>query len=196
MRSIACKFIALPGLAVLAACSPVPLPSNVTTTTIGSASYIGSVDFSYQSANAESFSQLKLCVAENINNNAVSLQDSAGSIAVPGNYYQTHHSQVFQGSGIFKYTDEPTSTLVALGTVDGGPVALGLTRDFVRFDLKANVSGNAITLRFLNISRAQQNTGSSTNDGFGRVGVWPGSRSDEVYAALEGVANGIKTCLH
>jgi hypothetical protein len=197
-NNVSLNALSIFGIAVLSACaSSVPLPSNVTTTADGQAGYISAVDFSYRSAQLRTFSQLKLCVAENISNNAVILGDAAGSFVGPatGNYYQANHSQTIQGGDIFKYVDDGTSTLIATGTVDGGAVAFGLTRDIVKFDLKAADNGNAVTLKFSNVLRAQQSTGSSTNEGFGPVGVWTGSRPDQIYSALEGVAEKVKACL-
>lgn len=171
------------------------LPSNVTTTAVSKrAVYIDTIDFSYQTLQPTEFSKLKLCVAENISNNAVSLQDSAGSFVGPatGNYYQNNRTQTVQGSGIFKYLDDNAATLIATGTADGGKLAF--TRDVLKFDLKAGVSGNDVTIKFSNITRAQQNTGSSANNGFNPVGVWKGARAKQVYGAIEAVANKVKSC--
>ena len=160
--------------AVSASCAAVTMPSNVTTKP-GNASgdYINIIDFSYQSTTPVNFNKLKLCVAENVSNRAVQLQDSAGSFFGPasGNYYQVTHNQTLQGGGIFKYADPSMSTLIANGTVDGGPVALGLTRDIIKYDLKASVHSSKVNLLFTNITRAQQPTGSVANEGFGPVGT-------------------------
>lgn len=185
-------------IAALAGCATVPMPSNVTTTP-GNASgdYINSVDFSYQSSVPAAFNKLKLCVAENVSNRAVQLADSSGSFVGPatGHYYDNQHSQTVQGGDIFKYADASLSTLIANGTVDGGSVALGLTRDIIKYDLKASAHGLLVGLMFTNITRAQQSSGSAANDGFSPVGTWSGARPKQAYAALEGIANGIKACL-
>lgn len=184
-------------VAISTGCASVPMPSNVTTTSIESNNYIDTVDFSYQSSQTKTFSKLKLCIAENVSNGAVSLQDSSGSFVGPatGRYYQIDHSQVIHGGGAFKYLDDTIFTLIAQGTVDGGPVAFGITKDFVKFDLKAAIDGRAVTLKFLNITRAQQSTGAIVNDGFNPVGTWSGARPIQVYDTLEGVANKVKACL-
>lgn len=182
----------------LTGCATIPMPSNVTTMP-GNASgdYISSIDFSYQSSLPASFNKLKLCVAENVSNRAVQLTDSAGSFVGPatGHYYNVQHSQTVQGGDIFKYADASLSTLIANGTADGGPVALGLTRDIIKYDLKASTHGSQVGLVFTNITRAQQSTGSVANDGFSPVGTWSGAHPKQVYTALESIANGIKGCL-
>jgi hypothetical protein len=84
--------------------------------------------------------------------------------------------------------------LIATGTTDGGSTALGLTRDIVKFDLKAMTSGGTVTLKFNNISRAQKYTGSIANDGFNPVGMWRGAGAQRIYASLEAVSEKIKAC--
>ncbi len=179
-------------------CAKWAVPANVAVRAEGKhASYMDSVDFSYQPTAAVAFPQLKMCIAENVSNNAVTLSDNAGAFVGPatGTYYQPSHSQTVQGGGIFKYVDDSSSTMIATGTTDGGPAALGLTRDIVKFDLKAATSDAGITLKFGNITRAQQSTGSAANDGFGPVGMWRGAGAQRIYASLEALTNKIKSCL-
>lgn len=192
------RAIFISSIAALAGCATVPMPSNVTTMPgNASGSYINSIDFSYQSNAPEGFNKLKLCVAENVSNRAIQLTDSSGSFFGPatGHYYNDQHSQTVQGGDIFKYADASLSTLIANGTVDGGSVALGLTRDIIKYDLKASTHGSLVGLTFTNITRAQQSSGSAANDGFSPVGTWSGARPKQTYAALESIVNGIKSCL-
>lgn len=181
------------------AAPPVQLPNNVAMVrgSHGEA-YIDKVDFSYRSQSPGTFAKLKLCVAENVSNNAVGLRDSAGSFvgAATRTYYQASNTQTIGGSGVFKYVDDSLSTLIANGTTVSGDNSAILSKDFVRFELKAGVSGNDVALVFYAITRAQQNTGSSVNDGFGPVGVWTGARAPDVYASIEGVAGKVKACLN
>ena len=114
---------------------------------------------------------------------------------MPGAYLEAHHDQVVQGDSIFKYEDVPSATLIASGIVDETSDFLGMLKDFVKFDLQASVTADSVELKFLNVTRAQQDTGSLSNDGFGRVGVWPGSRSEGVYTALKRTADAVNTCL-
>lgn len=196
--NVAGKAVAILLVTGLAGCATVPMPSNVTTKPRSTGGdYINSIDFSYQSDAPASFNKLKLCVAENVSNGAVQLTDSSGSFVGPatGHYYRVQNSQTVQGNGIFKYTDESLATLIANGTVDGGPVALGLTRNIIKYDLKASAKSSQVGLVFTNITGAQESTGSLANDGFNPVGTWPGAHPDQTYEALEGIANGIKACL-
>lgn len=173
------------------------LPSNLTTTPGDDGGYyIKSIDFSYQSNPAASFSKLKLCVAENVSNRAVQLNDSSGSPVDPasGYYHDVQHSQIVQGGGIFKYADASLATLIANGTIDTGPAAPGFTRDIIKYDLKASAHGQQVGLVFTNITRAQHSTGAAANDGFSPVRTWE-AYATRAYAALEGIANGIKSCL-
>lgn len=177
-----------------ALCGSNDLPDNVSTTESGRAIYIDSIDFSYQASQSHEFSKLKLCVAENVTNHVVTLQDSAGSFvgAATGNYYRSSQSQTVQGGGIFKYVDDAAAILIATGTTEGGKIAF--SRDLLKFDLKAGINGSDVTIKFSNILRAQQSTGSIANDGFNPVGAWKGARANKVYDALEAVANKVKAC--
>lgn len=186
---------------VVAGCAapPVQLPSNVGVVhgSRGEA-YIEKIDFSYGTNGPRDFAKLKLCVAENISSNAVALRDSAGSFvgAASRTYYQANNTQSVGGSGVFKYVDDSSATLIANGTIVSGDNSAILSKDFVRFELKSSVSGNAVVLMFYAITRAQQNTGTAANDGFGPVGVWSGARAPDVYASIESVASKVKACLN
>ena len=191
--------IILTAMALAGCAGPtVQLPSNVTLTH-GSRdeAYIDRVDFSYRSPARHDFSKLKLCVAENVSNGSVSLRDSAGSFvgAASRTYYQANNVQAVQGDGVFKLVDDPSSTLIATGTVVSGE-STAIVKDYVRFELKASTSGENVGLDFYAITRAQQNTGSLANDGFAPVGVWFGSRAPDIYASIQKVADKLKGCIN
>ncbi len=192
------RAIAVLACANVMCCTAVSMPSNVTTTP-GNAGgdYIKSIDFSYQSNPAASFDKLKLCVAENVSNRAVQLTGSSGSLvdAASGQHHDVQHTQTVQGGDIFKYADASLATLIATGTIDSGPAARGLTRDIIMYDLKASAHGQQVGLAFTNITRAQQSTGEAANEGFSPVGTWREAYPERAYAALEVIANGIKSCL-
>lgn len=154
---------------------------------------IEKVDQSFQTATPASFPKLKLCVAENVTNRAVTLNDSAGSfVGATGRYYQFNNSQSVGGGSVFKYADDSLATLIATGTTSFNAALIGYV---IRFDLKAAVDGNKVALVFSDISRAQQSTGFLRNDGFSPVAAVPGVRAPDVVAALEAVAAKIKSCL-
>ena len=179
-------------------CAKPVLPDNVTIRDADKRqSYVEAIDFSYQADHDVAFAAAKLCVAETINNSAVTLSDSAGSFvgAATGTYYSNDKSRTIAGGNVFKYVDDDVTTLIANGTVDGGPAAWGLTRDILKFDLKVATSGAGVTLKFSNIVRAQQNTGSGVNIGFTPVGTWKGAKPLQVYSALEGIATKLKACM-
>lgn len=180
--------------------SQVSLPNNASITTtdsLGSA-YIDKIDFSYISRGTHKFSKAKLCVAKNLTNNTVMLQDSSGSFvgAYTGRYYETNKTQSVTGGDIFKYSDDETSTLLAVGTTSFVGDALGIIKEFVKFEVELAIKDKNVTLIFSNITRAQQDTGTLGNNGFNPVGVWYGAKAPDVYASIELVANNIKTCIN
>lgn len=179
-------------------CAKPILPDNVTIRDADKRqSYLEAIDFSYQADHEIAFAAAKLCVAETINNSAVTLSDSAGSFvgAATGTYYSNDKSRTIAGGNVFKYVDDTVATLIANGTADGGPAVWGLTRDILKFDLKVATSGTGVTLKFSNIVRAQQNTGSGVNIGFTPVGTWKGAKPLQVYSVLEGIATKLKACI-
>lgn len=195
-----CTLILIAAISSVAGCaSQVQLPSNVSITPgSNSGLYMDKVDFSFNAMKPVPFDKIKLCVAENISNNAVSLNDTAGSFvgAATGTYYQANNSQSVSGGEVFKYVDDKLATLIAKGTAVATSKSLAVTKDFIRFELKASSSDSNVGLIFSNITRAQQNTGSIANDGFNPVGVWSGARAPDVYATLESVASKIRNCVN
>lgn len=187
------------GCIALAGCMgpPVRLPANVTTTLITgtSSQSIDHVDFSYTSTNLPVFSKLKVCVASNVDNDAVTLHDAAGSVLGPAHYYSNDHTTTVAANQTIKFSDDEQKVILANGTADGGPVAAGLTRDIVKYELQAGLETTRVKLVFVNITRAQKDTGSGTNDGFNPVGTWSGARPLQTYDALQAVANKIRSCL-
>lgn len=193
------KFLILASIIILVSCaSKVPLPENVVTIQSGSAYYLDRIDFSndnnYSSAE---FATLKLCVAEIIANEDVILKDAAGSWVGPytGNYYRNDNKQVVSGRGIFKYVDDKSTTLIANGTTSYSSGGLIPIKKFVKFNLKASSKATGYSIVFSNITRAQQSTGTLSNDGFNKVGVWSGADADGVYSQLQNVAKNIHACL-
>ena len=178
--------------------SQVSLPSNVMTKHgAGGHVYIDRLDFSFEAKSQPSFSKLKLCVAENITNNDVSLNDSNGSFfgGYTGNYYRSSNVQAFAGKGLFKYVDDSLSTLIANGTAMSVSQQLIPITDIVKFELKSSVSGSSVVLEVFNITRAQKDTGVAANQGFSSVGAWSGARAPDIVLSLEGVANQIRRCV-
>lgn len=186
---------------VLSGCATeVILPANVKTTK-GSynGDYIDSIDFSFNTDKSPTFSQAKLCVAENISNNDITLRDSADSYvgAYTGTYYQNTNTQNIQGKQTFKYVDEDLSTIIANGTVSTNKDGVfAFIKDIIRYEVKLSTKDKEkVSLEFKNITRAQESTGSVTNNGFTPVGVWAGAGTMSTYSALENSANKLKNCL-
>lgn len=191
-----CHAVLAIAMLVAGCASQVQLPANVATSNGGDGgSYMERADFSYRADSPPQFSRVKLCIAENLNNDAVTLRDSAGSFVGPatGRYYQPDNRQNIGGGAIFKYSDDAAATLIATGGISANTGLM--VRDHIRFDLKASIAGPNVGLVLYNIRRAQENSGILANDGFKPVGVWPGARAPEVYAALEGVAFKVMNCI-
>lgn len=181
-------------IAGLTGCGTVQLPSNVTAIQGGSMSgkYIDRADYSY--SESVDFSALKLCVAENITNNGVTLTDQSRSwVGFTGINHSAGNTETTAGGNVFKYADDATQTVVVSGTV--AESGQGLIQRVVRFDLKASAKNNKVTLIFSNIAHAQKDTGYAANTGFSQIGDWHGAGAMDAINALEATANRIKSCL-
>ena len=185
---------------VLIACgSQVPLPDNVSTIQSGPSQYeyIDEIDTSKLSADSVDFSLVKLCVAETVTNEDVVVKDASGSWVGPytGTYYQSDNRQILSGADVLKYIDDDSSSLIAVGTTSYIKGSLIPIRQFIRFSLKATSEENGYSLVFSNVTRAAENTGSASNDGFTQVGTWAGADPDGVINQLQQVADRIHSCL-
>jgi hypothetical protein len=183
-------------VALLAACASPTLPSNAILTP-GSTQYIDRIEFPSPRSATATFSKVKLCLAQNVQNDQATLRDSAGSFvgAYTRNYYQSNNVQTVGGGSVFKYVDDAAGTAILNGMTVVPPSGAILSADYVRFEVKAVAAPSSVNLTFYAITRAQQNTGSMSNSGFAPVGVWTGSRAEGVYNAVEQVATTVKTCI-
>jgi len=165
------------------------LPVNVTVTRNKT---VEKVDWSFQTEQTVEFSRLKRCIATNIHNDEVALRDSSGSWVGPatGNYYRNDNQSTIQAGELFKIIDDNAQFLVAQGQTSK---TTGLSGWIIRFDLEAAVEQRRVVLVMRNVKLAASNTGSLTNDGFQPLGTWFRFKSN--FAALEGVATAVRTCL-
>ena len=168
----------------------IALPDNVTLRPGNrSGDYIDTVTLE---AGGASFSKLKLCLAQNVNNPAISITGGTDAplTFVPSNKTET---SVIQGGGIFKYEDAAEDTAIVMGSVDGGPSIL--SRHIIRFELMAVAGEDRTTLKFTNIDRATENTGSVANTGFYPVGAWRGAKPLAVLDSLTALGKRVSSCL-
>jgi hypothetical protein len=168
----------------LIGCQTIELPSNAQITT-GDRPYLDRVTFTYKS-NAD-FSKRKVCVADNIQNRSVRLQDSSLMVGTRGITRQS----IEPGGEFFKLIDEKSETLIATGVEN---FTLRLLSSFAKFDLKSASSNGSTTLVFSNITWAQQSTGYLMNDGFNPASALPGGPAAEIYETLSKVSDKIKSC--
>lgn len=198
MRSI----LALLAVAVLAsgcATPMLPMPSNVSTVKGDyDAIYIDKVDHSYNAGKKVPVSAIKLCIAENVQNDAVQLVDASKTWIGPAtkNIYTAGTNTTIQGGGVYKLVDDSASIVVASGSTKytGSSMLIPII-DIIRFDLKVVAPSEDVVMTFMNITRAQQDTGYAQNSGFKAIGTWQGARADTALQALENVATKVKNCM-
>lgn len=169
---------------IASGCQTIELPSNASVTT-GDRPYLDKAAFTYKSS--ADFSKRKICVADNIQNRSVRLQDSSLMVGTRGITRQS----VEPGGEFFKLIDEKSETLIATGVE--AYTSMFLTR-FTKFDLKSTSSNGSTMLVFSNITWAQQSTGYLMNDGFNPASALPGGPAAEIYETLSRVSDKIKSC--
>jgi len=101
-KLLSCGLLAL----VASGCQTIELPSNAQL----AGNYLDKVTFTYKSG--ADFSKRKICVADNIQNRSVRLQDS--SLTVGHKSITTQSVEL--GGEFFKLIDEKSETLIATGT--------------------------------------------------------------------------------
>lgn len=190
MRAILATVLLLAVAPVLA--KNVQLPPNVTLKPGNkSGDYIDTVS---QEIRGGTFPKLKLCLAQVVSNQAVTLSGSAQNSFSPRLTGESNTTTV-QGGQVFKYEDAQAGAVIAVGSTDGGQSMMGMTRSVVRFELMAVVTPERTTLRFSNIDRADLNTYGAANSGFTPVGAWKGGKPLAVIDTLQGLGGRLDSCL-
>ena len=178
------------GMSTAAAAKNVDLGPNVT---LRAATPRGEyVDTVSQQLRGATFAQVKMCLAELITNPPVTI---TGGTDAPFTFQSSGRTTTNTAGGgdVFKYEDPEAATVIATGLVDAG--TLVMSREVVRFDVKAIAGPDGTTLRWANITRATLDTGTVTNNGFSPVGAWRGARPQKVVDALLALGARIDSCL-
>lgn len=63
------------------------------------------------------------------------------------------------------------------------------------FSVDIVLTGDTYQMVFMDLMRAQQSTGYLENNGFSPIGVWEGSRADEIVPVIEAVASRLNNCI-
>lgn len=140
------------------------------------------------------FAKLKLCLAQTISNPPVTM---TGGTDAPFTFYSNNRTQTssINGGDIFKFEDASAGMVIAVGSTDGGPTMLGMSRAIIGFELTAEATNERTRLKFTSITRAETNTGSITNQGFMPVGAWKGAKPLAVLSTLQSLGDRLDSCL-
>lgn len=189
MRRVHIAIAAIIALCPLTAAAKEVLPGNVTTR---GNRVVDKIDWSFVPSKPVDFARVKRCVATNLTNDEIRLNDAAGSFVGPatGNYYRSNNQSTVAGRDVFKFVDEKNSVLVAQGWIDKPVFAF---RWIIRFDLEIAIEPSTIKMVMRNIKLAMSNTGSSANEGFGDL--LTSYRFKQNYATLEQAATAVKSCI-
>ena len=166
----------------------VELPPNVTLRKGNmSGDYIDTIT---QEARGAAFAKLKLCLAQNVSNAPVTI---TGGTDAPFSIGTKTQTSTIQGGDLFKYEDAAAGIVIAVGSADGGRSVF--SSEIIRFELMAETTADRTVLKFTNIARVTQNTGTVTNSGFIPVGAWKGAKPLAVVETLTQLGGRIDACL-
>ncbi|WP_193090531.1 hypothetical protein [Advenella sp. FME57] len=158
--------------------------------------YIEGVTYDYPGASKAGKDVLPVCIAQNVQNKAVTLRGNQNSGFLGGTYWNTGNSETVGGGSVISYVSDDRNTVVAQGTNthDTG-VILAPNKDAVAFRLTAKRSTAGTTMAFSNLERASEDTGQMANQGFYKVGSWSGASPTRVLDGLKKTADTINTCI-
>lgn len=190
-------FIALTGCA-----QNVRMPENVelTPANAGRPQYVLAINFSADTAISpiDGYRKARLCIAEKISNDTVTLADSSHSFIGPatGRYYQIDSAHPVAGGATLQASDDELKTVIAKGSThySAGPSLLAIDY-YLKFTIRFTAEQNRLSIKFTDITQAQADTGSMPNTGFGPLGTFWGATAPDAYKAAEQVANTIFQCV-
>ncbi|WP_084398314.1 hypothetical protein [Henriciella aquimarina] len=197
--------------AMLAGCAtslemPV-LPENYTTTTGDyDQQYVDEVTFKYPAPETASFTdRVARCGVSNLSIDSFVAKDTSRSWVGPatGNYYEAGNRSTVEGSEVLKYISDSENIVVLsgrenYGQASGWQAALAdsaLFENELDFDVEAALKEEKYVLTFKKIERASHSTGAIENRGFMPVGIWKGSRADEIVPVIDDVAERLNDCI-
>ena len=158
--------------------------------------YIEGVEYSYPGASKAGKDALPVCIAQNVQNKAVTLRGNQNSGFFRGAFWNTGTSDTVGGGSVISYVSDDRNTVVAQGTNihDTGNV-LAPNKDAVSFRLTAKRSPAGTSMAFSNLERASEDSGQMANQGFYKVGSWSGASPTRVLDGLKKTADTINNCL-
>lgn len=138
--------------------------------------------------------KLPMCVASNVKNESVALNDSSGGFvgSYTGTYYRLGASTQVGGGSVLQYISPDQKKIVAKGATGYTSAMIGRS---VRYTLSIQPAASGGTeYTFSGIQQAQLNTGSAANTGYSNVHLLTGGGSEEVAGALRSVVDAIDAC--
>ena len=139
---------------------------------------------------------LPICVVQNVQNKSVTLQDSSTQKFLPYVGFVSNKSAREVGGGqVITYISDDKSTVLADGVTSYQPTGLIPIAQSVRFSLSTKASADGLDAVFTNIDQAQVDTGVAANDGYTKLGAWPGQNPELAIGELKKIADSIAECV-
>ena len=186
------------------------LPSNFTTTTgTYDAQYVDMAKFEYSAPAADDFKdKAARCGISNLSVDSFVAKDASQSWIGPatGRLYNDGTNTVFEGSDVLRYVSDTQDVVILKGREKFGKNKMGLIglvsdpsgesfKSQLDFIVELAKSGDVYSITFSEIKRADQSTGYIENSGFSPIGVWKGSRAEEIVPVIESVAEKLNACM-
>lgn len=209
MRIFFGMMIALVCADAAAAKEPV-LPANFTTVTGEyNAQYVDKVRFDFPTPLADNFTdRVARCGVSNLTMESFVASGGVRTWIGPasGQVYSTDNQSIVAGGDVLKFVSEAEQIVVLNGREKYGSNKLGLLgkmadpsgesfKSQLDFNIDVAKTSAGYSMTFSKLRRAQQSTGYAANDGFSPIGVWKGSRADEIVPVIESVAKALNDCI-
>ncbi|RKS87412.1 hypothetical protein DES39_0639 [Orbus hercynius] len=139
---------------------------------------------------------VKICLASNISNATVTLNDNTGSYfgAYSGHYYQNTNTSTVQGGS--SIITESKDKVVGSGVAEYYSSGIIPRLQYARYIVTVSPQKNSTQYLFTQIEQASKDTGAGTNNGFSYVGAWSSADPLKVIGSLDSEVAKITNCLN
>lgn len=168
--------------------------------------YVDKARFEYPAPNVESFTErVARCGVTNLRAGAFQAKSSSTWVGpATGALYKVGSTREISAEDVVKHVGESENIVVLTGRQTyGDATALQIAlvgedtfKEELQFDIEAKLEGEAYSLTFLNIQRAFHESSMAENRGFMPIGIWGGSKADDIVPIIEAAADRLNGCIN
>lgn len=204
------KLIGLSIASVVAGCASVgemPMMPDNFTSRIGAYDkpYVDKARFEFAAPDVPSFTErVARCGVTNLSAEAFVAKSTSTWVGpATGTVYKTGAAREVAGTEVVKHVGESENIVVLTGRETYGDatglqaalVGVDAFRQELEYDIEAKLEGDRYSLTFMDIRRAWHDSSMPTNQGLQPVGIWNGSKADEIVPLIEATATRLNDCI-